>query len=350
MLLRCLKLADLTLTKFASVVGALLSGAFSRVSRARPEILVLRPGGMGDLVCLDIAGQNFNLADNAIFVIERRSRPWAEYRRFKFVCYDSVEGVLFFFRNLGRFACVVNSEQRFGLSQAAALALMRKGGSLVCFSTNRGVVRSTGENKGLHIVPYDALVEHETKAFGRLLAKQNEITRGSDQLSRGESAVATPATIQKNLGKSIGPPLVWLSGVGSPAREFDSAAWVQWIRKYLSTDQFVLVSSFKERALAVEIKREFPRCEFVFEDFPRAVQRLVSTRCLLTVDSAPVHLASFFDVPTIAVFTCGRSSKWTPLARESLMVRRRDLGCQPCALFGQVPPCGFNFKCREIGT
>jgi len=53
-------------------------------------------------------------------------------------------------------------------------------------------------------------------------------------------------------------------------------------------------------------------------------------------------------VPTMAIYTSGREQKWRPLALSSASLKRSDLACQPCALFGQVPPCPNHYACKEI--
>jgi len=82
-----------------------------------------------------------------------------------------------------------------------------------------------------------------------------------------------------------------------------------------------------------------------FEDCCSTVQQ---ASFVLTLDSAPVHIASFYGVRTISVFTSGRERKWAPLAPESITLKRGNLPCQPCTLFGQVPPCPNSYACKDI--
>ena len=65
-------------------------------------------------------------------------------------------------------------------------------------------------------------------------------------------------------------------------------------------------------------------------------------------DSAPVHIAAAFDVPTVAIFgPTVRKWGFFPLATRSEMVERKDLPCRPCHLHGpQKCPQG-HFKCMD---
>ncbi len=60
-----------------------------------------------------------------------------------------------------------------------------------------------------------------------------------------------------------------------------------------------------------------------------------------------VHVASYFNVPSTVIFTSGQDYKWAPLTPGSLVLKRKDLSCQPCNRFGQVPPCPNGLICRD---
>ena len=62
-----------------------------RRSDGRP--LIVRPGGMGDLILLCVAAEDLGLDPrNFFWLIERRSRAWAQRRGLDYCCYD--DGIL----------------------------------------------------------------------------------------------------------------------------------------------------------------------------------------------------------------------------------------------------------------
>jgi heptosyltransferase-2 len=65
-------------------------------------------------------------------------------------------------------------------------------------------------------------------------------------------------------------------------------------------------------------------------------------------DSAPVHIAAAFDIPTVAIFG-PTTKKWGffPLATNHEVVERKELPCRPCHIHGPKRcPLG-HFKCMD---
>ena len=81
-----LKSLDAILYPAACGVASLLP---QRARASSGEALIVRPGGLGDLICADIALQELGRDARAFdWLIERRSRPWALFRGLPHVCYD----------------------------------------------------------------------------------------------------------------------------------------------------------------------------------------------------------------------------------------------------------------------
>ena len=78
------------------------------------------------------------------------------------------------------------------------------------------------------------------------------------------------------------------------------------------------------------------------------VSLIANAKLLIANDSAPVHVASSFNVPTVAIF--GPTVKrfgFFPLADRQVMVERTNLDCRPCSLHGpELCPKG-HFKCMN---
>jgi len=65
-------------------------------------------------------------------------------------------------------------------------------------------------------------------------------------------------------------------------------------------------------------------------------------RCSLFIcnDSGPMHIASAFKVPTVAIFGPTDHVRWRPL-NENAMVVRKDMDCYPCS----AHKCKRNYEC-----
>ncbi len=63
-------------------------------------------------------------------------------------------------------------------------------------------------------------------------------------------------------------------------------------------------------------------------------------RCvlLLTTDSGPMHLAVAVGRPVVAIFGPTDPQRWAPWGTANIIIRRKDMGCMPCA----------PYLCREM--
>ena len=302
---------------------------------ARPpseSVLILRPGGLGDLICADIALQELALdARDFTWLIESRSQPWAAFRGLPHVCYDAHP--LKSLRQVrARHALVINTEQLYGLAEAYALLARAKGGRVFSFDTNRGAAWSDAA------VAYDWKDRHETIEFGRLFAS------ALDRPPPGTSRLSRP-----RLDPASGPPLVLIAGRQSPSRRLNLEAWAARVAAWHGERRFLIGAAPEDADFADELTHRFDglagRFAGSFDELCRQISRSVE---ILTMDGGAVHIASYFGVPTLALFTSGRDRKWHPLGEGSRILRRHDLSCQPCTRFGQVPPCPYGYACLKL--
>ena len=324
-----LKSLDAILSPGASLLASVLPGA----GRALPgKTLILRPGGLGDLICADIALQELALdARDFTWLVERRSKPWALFRHLPHLCYD--ENPLKTLRELrNQYDLVINTEQLFGLTEACALLGRAKGGRLVSFETNRGSSWSDVA------VAYDWRDRHETVEFARLFAAALELPD-----------VDRPRLSRPRLYPPDGPPLVCIAGRQSRSRRLSLDAWTALVSRWHQQRPFLIASAPEDAGFAGELTGRFDGLATRFTgSFDELCGQIARSGEIFTMDGGAVHIASFFGVSTLALFTSGRDRKWHPLGEGSRILRRHDLACQPCTKFGQVPPCPYGYACLKL--
>jgi hypothetical protein len=303
-----------------------------RGSDSRP--VILRPGGMGDLILLTIAAEELGYDPKAfLWIIERRSRVWARHLGLHFLCYDE-DFAHAHWRIAGRYVNVINTEQRFGLAQATALLACGRGSKLTCFDTNRAAKWAS------RVVSYDPDRMHETAAFQRILAAA---------LQADSRVVEAPAPRPRRVAADAGP-IVGIGGLQAPSRAFSEEEWERLIRPWIGASPFWLASSEDDRPFARRLQARFPGQAQVFEQgFDALCERISRSEKVFTVDGGFLHIASYYGVPVTAVFTSGRAEKWRPLGAGSVILKRGGLECQPCTWFGQVSVCHAEYACRDIG-
>jgi ADP-heptose:LPS heptosyltransferase len=313
--------------------GCLLASVLPKSGRAPSgKTLILRPGGLGDLICADIALQELALdARDFTWLIERRSKPWALFRGLSHLCYDEHP-----LKTLPEvrdcYSLVINTEQFFGLTQACALLSRSKGGRLVSFETNRGSAWSD------ITVPYDWRNRHETVEFTRLFAA-----------ALGLPEPAGLRLPRPRLHPPGGPPLVAIAGLQSPSRRLNLDVWTTLISRWHQKRPFLIVAAPEDADFAEQLTGRFDGLASRFTgSFDELCGQIARSEEVFTMDGGAVHIASYFGVSTFALFTSGRDRKWRPLGEGSRILRRHDLACQPCTKFGQVPPCPYGYACLKL--
>lgn len=316
----------------AAIVTAKAGAFLMRSRHADPRPVILRPGGMGDLILLCVAAEELGCDLRRFFwIIERRSSVWARHLGLDYACYDQSFAAQHW-RIAGRFSTVVNTEQFFGLSQATALLACGRHSRLTCFATNRASWWAGRR------VPYDPDRTHESVAFQNLLV---------EALGIGREVPAAPAPRRRS--SAAGEiPVVGLAGLQSESRAFSEEQWARFIHAW-GKEAFWIASSETDRPMARRLVNRFPKQARLFEGHFGALCDLIRNSAeVLTVDGGFLHIASYYGVPVTGIFTSGRDRKWAPLAHGSHIARRRDLDCQPCTWFGQVPSCPHRFACKEL--
>lgn len=291
--------------------------------------LIVRPGGLGDLVTATAALEDLGFAPSSMdWVIERRSALWAEYLGLPHRCYD--RSPRRWFDGLGARTLCIDTEQRYGLSAAFARLLTHSDGALYGFSTNRAAAMHT------RAIPYDPFDMHELHAFQALFAE-------------ALGATHHPAPLRARSAPAAEHVVVAIAGTNHPSRRWQADEWAAMVRRFVDAPRILLTAAPGDRQLAHDTAaRMSVRCEVLDGTWSEVCTAVKSAQRVFTIDSGMVHVASYFGVPVDAVFTAGRDAKWRPWSRGSRVIKRTDLPCQPCTRFGAVPECRFQYRCKQM--
>lgn len=148
-----------------------------------------------------------------------------------------------------------------------------------------------------------------------------------------------------------GPPLVALA----PASVWATKRWpfyAELARELAPRARVVIIGSREDVALSDEVCAAVPGAINAAGMLSLLGSAELIRRCNLLVsnDSAPLHLASAVDTPTVAIFgPTVPAFGFGPLAKDSTTVGRDGLACRPCDRHGpRRCPLG-HWKCmREI--
>ena len=321
--LNVIRALDQLLWPTALIAARLLA----KIPRRRDDVsLIIRPGGMGDLICLHIALEQLGLDPRSfLWIIEKRSMPWVQYMNLP---HKLIEPKLLFF--VGRYRHIINSEQHYGVSQIIAVALAGRGRNLTAFSTVRGA------NVATTVCPYSAIHTHEIESFRKLLMAAEKM-RGYEQDFSRERRHAEDGSL-----------VVALGGGHAESRSLELGQWIEIIRKWVGTEHFSIVAGPVETQIARDIAKVFEgQGEFTSGDFSENCGKISTATRVLTMDGGLTHVANYFRVPTDTLFTSGQELLWSPIALGSRTFLDSELACRPCTMFGHTPKCQVGFLCKD---
>ena len=308
--------------------SALIAARFlAKIPRRRVETpVIIRPGGMGDLICLHVALEQLGMdAKNFLWIIEKRSVPWVQHMGLphKLIGPKLLSSV-------GRYRNIINSEQHYGVSQIIAVALAGRGRNLTALSTVRGA------NVATTVSPYSPIHTHEIESFRRLLIAALKMHESDQNLDR------------RRLHVEDGSLVVALGGGHAESRSLELGQWVEIIRKWVGERSFFVLTGPVEISLARDIVKVFgEQGQFVPGSFSENCRRISTATRVLTMDGGLTHVANYFGVPTDTLFTSGQEYLWRPIAVGSRTFLNNELACRPCTMFGHTPKCQVGFLCKN---
>ncbi len=232
--------------------------------------------------------------------------------------------------------------------RSSLLALLLKMPRVTYFETNLGF--------GAHKVSRLGVL-HEAQRIGLLLeplgVKRKDIISAKPILKSRPLREDFPYhhTIVDRTKKiiAVAPGSVW------PTKRWDIKKFGELMQNILAHTEhhLVLLGSKNEEPLADALPDSVVTSErFInlmgkttLEDLPALYPHFA---VLVSNDSSPIHYASSFDIPTIAIFQATTSQMgFAPMATKQVVLENTSLACRPCGLHGhQHCPLG-HFECMQ---
>lgn len=352
-------LSSATLKRLDATLGYLLCKIIGRTRHytGRPElapdpdpasirrVLLIRPGGMGDLLMLLPVIRSIRAArpDIALDIVcERRNADVLKLAGLEgsAILYDAAPHRIFSLGN-GRYDVVLDTEQFHNFS--AIMAWLSGAPVRVGFRINPARL-----SLYTHLVGYD-IDGYELDQFARLLRPLG-VTLTHPQLDGILADVTPPLDAQvpssvAALRRAV--PVIAISpGSSDPYKQWGAAKFGHLVRELLARGcGIVFVGGHAELAQAQTLAYGLPTDRVI-----NAVSNmtLMQTAAILQAsslfiggDSGLGHLAVALARPTLILFGPSDRHKWSR-ASERHRVLRKDLPCSPCSIFG------YHKLCRHI--
>jgi lipopolysaccharide heptosyltransferase II len=334
------------LLKFSDkLIGALfarvLTTPLSQPIRSPQNILVIRPGGIGDAVLLIPAirylKKYYPDAEITLLGEKRNSAVYSLCSSVdKTIHYDKLHELFRAIR--GNYDMVIDTEQWHLLS--AVVARLTEAPLIIGYRTN--------ERKSLftHAVPYSHS-EYEADSFFNLLA-QLGIAHPDDIIS--PFLVVPDVARQKveaMLGSLVTKPFVAVfPGASIPERRWGADKYGEVAaRLYREGIPTVVVGSKEDVADGEKIVAGGSGLNLAGKTSLVETAALIDISVLLVSgDSGILHIGVGLGKSTVSLFGPGIAKKWAPCGPRHIVINR-NLPCSPCTRFGYTPRCPINAKC-----
>jgi len=306
------------------------------------DILVIRPGGIGDAVlllpALNLLNKHFPSCRISIMAEKRNAGifeaiPYVKnlflYHKIKDLCkalqysYD----------------IVIDTEQWHRLS--AIVAFFTKAQIRIGFATNERAHLFT------HAIPYS---HNEYEVFSFLMLLWPLIGKIKYHITKPFFPLPHKFTIE--LEKNV-PWVALFPGASIKERKWPKDRFRE-IARWLDKKGIGIV--------VVGGKQDKKTADYIIEGLKGHINRagkvsiletaqiLSQTKLLLTTDSGIMHLSIAVGTPVVALFGPGIEEKWAPRDGRSIVINK-NLPCSPCTRFGYTPPCPYDARCmKEISV
>lgn len=301
------------------------------------NILVIRPGGMGDafllLPVLKKVQQRYRVSIDIL--CEPRNEPAFQTVDFLGTIYNYKNPIHLLSLFKKKYDAVFDTEQSHFMS--AVLTKFIRSDRKIGFQTN-------GREKIFHhSLPYEEN-QYEAVMFWQLFSRVTDIPK--------QFSFNFPYIHNKRLNPHIetDEELICIF----PGASNKHKIWS--VQKWAGVINWIASQGFSAFLLGSRTERD--QCSQIMDQTDHAnvrnlccklsiaetAQLFFRTKLLVTSDSSLLHLAVICDLPTVSLFGPSNGKKWVPVAKKHRVVRK-DMECRPCASFGTIPPCSHDRQC-----
>jgi ADP-heptose:LPS heptosyltransferase len=330
------------------LIGRLLTSllpvpAKSNVPVSLHSILIIRPGGIGDVVLLAPVINYLRTAYPAAtlsVLAERRNAgvcaliPAVD----QLYCYD--KPAEFMQALQGRYDVVFDTEQWHRLS--AVVSRFMPAPIKIGFGTNERSRMFT------HLIPYSH-DDYEVISFTHLLEPLTGSCAVLDASSPFLSVPPAAATTAEILFETLeGKQVVTIfPGASIPERRWGADRF-KAVAELLQEEGYgvVVVGGADDLHDGLVIVGECGLNLAGKTLLAETAAVIARTKLLISGDSGVLHLAIGLGVPTVSLFGPGRALKWAPQGDHHTVINKR-FPCSPCTAFGTTPPCPYHARCMQ---
>lgn len=190
---------------------------------------------------------------------------------------------------------------------------------------------------------------HETTRCNQLIESFAAVKTTRPQLYPSIVDYAKVAQYQSGEYVVFAPGSIWAT------KQLPVSKWIAIAAKLPEDLPIYIIGSKADKGLADEIMDAFPERTSIISltgqlSFLESAALMQGALYNLVNDSAPMHLASAVNAPTIA-FYCSTSPAFgfTPLAEDNHIIEVTEgLSCRPCGLHGKKACPQQHFKCGHL--
>jgi ADP-heptose:LPS heptosyltransferase len=345
MRVRLLKILDVTVGFFLCWTTGYILHLFRRNAPAGASgvpcpdairrILVIRPGGMGDMILLQPMLRSLRQRcpqAEVDLVCEKRNRdiPALAGKSGRVILYDAHPFGLIGKLRRGQYDVVIDTEQFHYFS--AIMAILSRAPVRIGFKINPG--RNTLYT---HLVNYD-LEGYEAGEFMRLL-----VPLGIKDESVVKGCLTRPGRTEGRSGA-----VVIHVGASTRYKHWETGKFVDLVKRLAGAEGYasgpiILVGGRRETGLAGDISRQAGLGDRVKVmagslTIPQTADLIGSASLFIGGDSGLAHLAVALGTPTVVLFGPSDHKKWGASGQGNVVVRT-ELPCAPCFIFGYHKFC-----------
>jgi len=324
-----------------ALLTRLLTTPLSQPIRNPQNILVIRPGGIGDAVLLIPAIRHLkrNYPDAKITLLgEKRNSTIFSLCSCvdKSIHYDNLRELFTVIR--GGYDMVIDTEQWHRLS--AVIARFTGASLIIGYGTN--------ERKRLftHAVPYSHS-DYEAESFINLIASMG--IKRPDKFNTPFLVIPKYAkqNAERMLGNLVAKPFVAIfPGASIPERRWGADKYGEVsARLYLQGIPVVVIGGKEDACDREKIDAGNFSLNLVGKTSLVETAAVIDMSDLLVSgDSGILHIGVGLGKPTVSLFGPGIAKKWAPSGSRHIVINK-NLPCSPCTKFGYTPKCYISAKC-----